>query len=119
MAVQETDDGFLLSEVPLGTGFLDLPRVVAVLRKANPRIAFNLEMITRDPLLIPCLTAGYWATLGEMRASQLAAALTGVRALRPRMPLPRMADLPLEEQLAIEEQNNRDSIVFARQRLGL
>src|SRR5206468_9723652 len=31
MAVEETADGFLLSEVPLGEGFLDLRGIVAVL----------------------------------------------------------------------------------------
>ena len=49
MAVQPSERGFLLSEVPCGTGFLDLPRIVATLRKANRDIAFNLEMATRDP----------------------------------------------------------------------
>ena len=29
MAVQPSDDGFLLSEVPLGTGVLDLPRIIS------------------------------------------------------------------------------------------
>ena len=58
MAVQPHADGFLLSEVPLGEGFLDLARITAVLAKANPGIAFNLEMATRDPLRVPCLTDG-------------------------------------------------------------
>src|SRR2546427_25526 len=50
MGVQEYQDGFLLSEVPLGDGFLDLPKMIATLRRAQPQIHFNLEMITRDPL---------------------------------------------------------------------
>ena len=33
MAVEEYKDGFLLSEVPLGTGVLDLPRVIQVVRR--------------------------------------------------------------------------------------
>src|SRR5207253_5553332 len=70
MAVQEYEEGFLLSEVPLGEGFLDLKRMVAVLQKANPTIQFNLEMITRDPLKIPCLTSKYWATMENATAAQ-------------------------------------------------
>src|SRR5207237_7029641 len=63
MGVQESADGFLLAEVPLGAGYLDLPEVVRVLRAARPAVRLNLEMITRDPLRVPCLTEKYWATL--------------------------------------------------------
>src|SRR5690606_25602157 len=55
MGVAEYEDGFLLSEVPLGQGLLDLPAIVNICRKYNPEITFNLEMITRDPLKVPCL----------------------------------------------------------------
>src|SRR5262249_39017078 len=34
MGVEEYADGFLISEVPLGTGFLDMPAIVQTLRKA-------------------------------------------------------------------------------------
>ena len=37
MAVEESADGFLLSEVPLGRGLLDLPGLVATLRRVQPR----------------------------------------------------------------------------------
>ena len=50
MGLEEYRDGFLLAEVPLGTGVLDLPRVVRTLRAAAPDLHFNIEMITRDPL---------------------------------------------------------------------
>ena len=56
MGVEEYEDGFLLSEVPLGEGYLDIPEMVKVLREAKPDLDFSLEMITRDPLKIPCLT---------------------------------------------------------------
>ena len=36
MAVAAYEEGFLLSEVPLGTGFVDLPRVIAAVRKHRP-----------------------------------------------------------------------------------
>jgi L-ribulose-5-phosphate 3-epimerase UlaE len=75
MGVQEYEEGFLLSEVPLGQGFLDLKGIVASLQKANPKIQFNLEMITRDPLKIPCLTERYWATMQDTPAHRLAAAM--------------------------------------------
>src|SRR6185437_7355223 len=62
MGLDEYREGFLLSEVRFGSGILDLARVVRVLRDARPGIRFNLEMITRDPLKVPCLTQSYWAT---------------------------------------------------------
>src|SRR6185295_10435848 len=103
MAVQEYADGFLLSEVPIGDGFLDLPRMIATLRKANPRVALNLEMITRDPLQIPCLTPAYWGTFGEMKGAQLAEALASVKQNSSRKPLPRTTGLSPAQQLELED----------------
>lgn len=119
MAVEESPDGFLLSEVPLGQGFLDLPRLVALLRKARPGIRFNLEMITRDPLRIPCLTDGYWATFADLPGRDLARTLTLVRRHASKQPLPRLTGLPAKEQLDREEQNVRRSFEYARKNLGL
>ncbi len=56
MAVESYEDGFLLSEVPLGEGIIDLPHWVNTLRGLHPAIAFDLETITRDPLKIPIFT---------------------------------------------------------------
>ena len=91
MAVQEYEEGYLLSEVPLGEGFLDLKKMVAVLEKANPKVQFNLEMITRDPLSIPCLGEKYWATLDRVPGRDLARALAWVRANPRKQPLPRIS----------------------------
>ena len=59
MAVQPYEDGFLLAEVPLGDGFLDLKGMVAKLRQKDPDMGFNLEMISREALKIPILTSRY------------------------------------------------------------
>lgn len=119
MAVAPHPAGFQLAEVPLGRGFLDLPRVVATLRRAAPGVRFNLEMITRDPLVVPCLEPGYWATLGGVRAARLAHALALARRHAPPAPLPGVAGLSPSERLALEEQNNRESLAHARACLGL
>ena len=73
MAVEEYKDGFLLSEVAFGTGVVDLPRLVRTLQKANPSIRFQIEMITRDPLKIPCLTDRYWSTFPDLPGRHLGA----------------------------------------------
>ena len=119
MAVEEYEDGFLLSEVPLGDGFLDLPGMIARLRKANPSIRFNLEMMTRDPLRIPCLTKKYWATMQNAPASRLARVLALVKQHRPKNPLPRMTGKTPAQQLELEDENVRLSLRYAREKLNL
>jgi 3-oxoisoapionate decarboxylase len=117
MGVEEYRDGFLLSEVPLGAGFLDLPAIVAALRRAHPESRLNLEMITRDPLQIPCLTAGYWATLEDVPGRRLAALINMVRARAAKPPLLRITPLAEEERLRREEEHVRQSLEYARVRL--
>jgi sugar phosphate isomerase/epimerase len=119
MAVQEYEDGFLLSEVPLGEGFLDLPKMITVLLKANPKVQFNLEMITRDPLKIPCLTDKYWATMRGAPAQRLASALALICQHAAKNPLPQTTGLSAEAQLATEDDNVRKSLLFARDHLAL
>src|SRR4029079_6835415 len=106
MGVEETKDGFLLSEVPLGRGRLDLKAIVSTIRKGNPKARFNLEMITRDPLSIPCLTEKYWATLEKAPGRDLARMLAWVRDV-PKTSLPRISQLPVAKQLAAEDENVR------------
>jgi sugar phosphate isomerase/epimerase len=119
MGVEEFTDGFRLAEVPLGTGFLDLIAIVAALRKAKPDIRLNLEMITRDPLEIPCLKQGYWATLQDVRGHRLAEVLALVRAKAAKKPLPRVSKLSREDRLQREEDNVRQSLRYSTNRLRL
>jgi sugar phosphate isomerase/epimerase len=116
MAVQAGDDGFLLSEVPLGTGMLNLPRMIATLRNANPAIVFNLEMATRDPLRIPCLTDGYFATFPERKAARLDATMQLVKANPPKQPPPAVSGKPTAQVLAEEEANNRQGLGWMNKR---
>jgi 3-oxoisoapionate decarboxylase len=119
MGLEECHDGFLLAEVPLGRGALDLPRVVQCLRKARPAIRFNIEMITRDPLLVPCLKEPFWVTFPELPGRHLARALSLVRDRPPSDPLPKISPRPFDERLRIEEENVRLCLAFARDQLGL
>lgn len=118
MAVAEFDQGFLLSEVPCGDGFLDLKRIVATLRKARPDIKFNLEMITRDPLKVPCLLPKYWETLGSVPARELAEALSRVRHHKYAGPLPTVSQLSHAEQLRVEAENIARCMKYAAENLG-
>jgi len=118
MGVQEYADGFLLSEVPLGDGLLDLKRMISICERANPTMQFNLEMITRDPLKVPVLGRKYWATFHELPASDLAATLALAREHKPERPLPQVSERTPEGQLAFEEENNVKSFAYARAKLG-
>ncbi len=117
-AVEEYEDGFLFGDTALGDGFLDLPRMVRILRKANPQVRFNLEVITRDPLRVPCLTDDYWVTFADVPGRDLARTLRIVRA-NARKGLPRISDLPREEQVKREDENVRRGLAYARTRLGI
>jgi sugar phosphate isomerase/epimerase len=117
MAVAEYEDGFLLAEVRLGQGILDLPKMFAVLRRAQPDIHFNLEMLTRDPLKVPCLTPKYWVTSETLPARYLARTLATVRRHKPARPLVRISELSPRERLAVEEDNVLRSLSFAAKRL--
>lgn len=117
MAVQETPTGFLLSEVPLGQGILDLPRMFEIFEKHNPQIAYHLEMITRDPLDIPCLKSAYWATFPEKSGTLLARTLTMVRE-HPAAKLPKTSGRTTEDVLAFEEDNIVQCLRQATDKLG-
>jgi hypothetical protein len=117
--VEEYCDGFLLSEVPLGSGILDLPRVVQTLRAAAPELHFNIEMITRDPLKVPCLSSGYWQTFPDLPGRELARALRLVQNHGQGGPLPRISQLAPADQLRTEDENVSRCIKFASERLGI
>jgi sugar phosphate isomerase/epimerase len=118
MGVQEYADGFLLSEVPLGEGILDLPRIVSVLRKANPQIRLSLEMMTRDPLKIPCLTQNYYVTFVNRNSARLAETLALVKS-HPATKLPHTTGLNAEQRLKYEDENVRKCVEWARSHLSI
>jgi sugar phosphate isomerase/epimerase len=114
MAVEDYPDGFLLSEVNLGDGFLDMSPILETLTRAHPELHFSLEMITRDPLPIPVLTPKYWATMPDAPARELAATLALVRGHQPKKPLPRITGLTHEQQVKLEDDNVRACLAYAR-----
>ena len=88
-------------------------------RQQNPDVTFNLEMITRDPLPIPCLTNDYWTTFGGVSGSELARTLRMVRQHRPESALPKFSQLDAEDRLAAEEKNIRASLAYSTDKLGI
>ncbi|HUU16047.1 MAG TPA: TIM barrel protein [Sedimentisphaerales bacterium] len=119
IAVAEYDEGFLLADVPLGQGLLNLPRMVQMLRKARLEIQFGLEMATRDPLRVPCLTDKYWATFEDVPGFDLARTLRYVRANASPELLPKVNHLPLDELVELEDANIKKCLAFAKEQLNL
>jgi len=114
MSVEWYEDGFLLSEVVLGQGFLDLQRMISLIRRARPATRFSLEMITRDPLQVPCLTEKFWITFPERNGVFLARTMQLVERYKSAKPLPRISLLSPEAQLRTEQENVRASMQYGR-----
>jgi sugar phosphate isomerase/epimerase len=119
IAVQQYQDGFLLWDVPLGEGFLDLAKAVGIIRSSHPEVQFSLEMMTRDPLKVPCLTENYWIVLADVPGYDLARTLKMVRTHAYEQTPPQVSHLSLSEQLRLEQENVKKSLVYARDHLGL
>lgn len=111
------DDGFLLADVPLGEGSLDLPRIVDMIKTVKPKVRFSLELITRDPLKVPCLTEAYYATMPRLRAESLASTLRFVRAGTSSGQ--QVETLSLREQMELEDRNVARSLAYAARTLKL
>jgi len=92
--------------------------MVQILKDTRPSIRFTLELITRDPLKVPCLTDRYWTTFPDRRATRLAAALRYVRDHSARS-LQYVSQMSPDEQLVLEDTNVRQSLDYARDELGL
>jgi sugar phosphate isomerase/epimerase len=119
MGIEHSTDGFLLSEMLLDKGFLDLPRMVALVRQARPNTRFSLEMITRDPLHVPCLTDKYWVTFPDRNGRYLAQTLRLVEKEQSSQPLPRVAQLSHDAHMRLEEENVVSCLRYARENLKL
>jgi 3-oxoisoapionate decarboxylase len=118
MGVKPYADGFLLSEVELGTGIVDLKEAVTLCQKYNPEVTFSLEMITRDPLQIPCLEESYWTTFDNPSAQDLAKILRIVRDKSYPDSLPQVKNLNSEQRLAFEEENVVKCLAYSRANLS-
>lgn len=117
--LEEYNEGFLLGDIPLGEGMIDLPRVMQTLRKHRSGIPIVLECITRNPLTIPCLTEKYWATFPDRGGVYLARMLKLVRANKPRWQIALREGFSQDELRRLETENVERSVVYARETLGL
>ena len=118
-AVRENPDGFWFADVPLGEGILDLPALVKILHDAKPEVHLNLELITRDPLNVPIFHDDFWVSMPDTPARALAGTLRATKAQGSPKPFVKVSELPVDQQLALGLSNVKQSLVYARERLGL
>lgn len=116
MGLQPYEDGFLLSEVVLGQGMLDLQKIVSIVQKANPTTKFSLEMITRDPLKVPCMTPKYWEVFPDRNGKYLAQIFKLVQHKSSKTPLPRVDQLSPEARAKVEEDNVKACIQYVNEK---
>jgi len=119
MAVQRYDQGFELSEVPLGEGVVPLSQIIDVLRKGRSDIHFCLEMITRDPLKVPYKDDRYWATFGKRDLTRIDKFERSILTRTSSKPLPVISGLDTRGMLDTEDENVRRSMAYAKKTLGL
>ena len=117
-ALREYEQGLLLADIPLGQGSFDMPRIATILKRAKPDIRLMLELITRDPLKVPCLSDKFWATMPHVSGSDLARTLSFVRE-HPAKTLQEVGSLSLEKQVALEDANIAASLKYSRDVLGM
>ena len=81
-------------------------------------MAFDLEMITRDPLKIPVFTDKYWVSFDDsyspLPGRDFAKIMQLVNKNRPNSPLPRLTGMSPEAQLKLEDDCISKSIEYAR-----
>jgi sugar phosphate isomerase/epimerase len=117
-ALREYEHGFLLADIPLGLGSFDMKRIAAMLQLAKPDIRMMLELITRDPLKVPCLSEKFWATMPQVSGDDLARTLRFVRE-HPAKSLQEVGSLSLDKQVELEDSNIAASVKYARKELDL
>lgn len=111
MGVEESADGFLLAEVPLGEGFLDIPRIIQRVSRANSQARFNLEMMTRDPLRIPCFTDEFWSSMDGVPGVDLGRSMRMVKQhARPAGSIVRISQLAPIDRVAREAEHVTKSV---------
>jgi sugar phosphate isomerase/epimerase len=119
MALAPSEEGFLLSEVPLGQGILPLAKIMEVLRRGRSDVRFCLEMITRDPLKVPYLDDKYWASHEKRDNAKIEKFKSTLLSKASTTPLPKISGMSSQRMLAVEDDNLRRCVAYAKRTLGL
>jgi len=120
VAVDTYQDGFLLSEVALGEGILNLKEMVRTLRAKDPNMPFYLDVTTRDPVKVPVSTDKYraaFSTTNPLPDKDVTNILDIVRKNPPKKPLPQITGLSPAAAVKLEDESNLKCVDWARKNL--
>jgi sugar phosphate isomerase/epimerase len=119
MTISFTDDGFLLTDVPLGQGIIPLAKIMEILRRGRSDIHFCLEMITRDPWKVPYKNDKFWATFPEKDEVRIQKFKSVILSKATAASIPKVSGMSSARMLAVEDDNIRKSVSYAKRTLGL
>ena len=114
IGIEEYGDGFLMDEVDFGAGIVDVKRGMDLVARARPGTHMTMEMLTRDPTPVDCLSEHYWRVLPDRRGEALARVLRTARERKTT--LPSVAGIDRSGQMAIEEEAIRYNLYWTRER---
>lgn len=118
MTISSTEDGFQLTDVPLGQGIIPLAKIMEILRKGRPDIHFCLDMVTHDPWKVPFKKDKYWVTYEERNEERIEKFKTSILSKASSTSLPKISGMSSPRMLAVEDDNIRKSVSYAKRTLG-
>jgi hypothetical protein len=118
MTISSTEDGFLLTDVPLGQGIIPLAKIMEILRRGRSDIHFCLDMVTRDPWKVPFMKDKYWVTYEEKNEGRIEKFKTSILSKASSTSLPKISGMSSPRMLAVEDDNIRKSVSYAKRTLG-
>ena len=119
MTLTASEEGFLLADVPLGQGILPIAKIMEIMRKGRSDIHFCLEMITRDPQTVPFKDDKYWATYEKRDEARIEKFKSTVLSKSSAASLSKISGMSSARMLAVEDENIRKCVSYAKRTLGL
>ena len=113
------EEGCAIADVPLGQGILPLAKLMELLRRSKSDIHFCLEMLTRDPLKVSYLDESFWAVFGKRNTNRIDQFKSTILSKATTKPFPKISGMSSSQMRAVEDDNVRRSVAYARRTLGL
>jgi len=118
-AISEIEEGCAIADVPLGQGILPLAKLMELLRRAKSDIHFCLDMVTQDPVKIPYRDDSFWGAFGKRDTSRIDKFKSTILSRATTRSFPKISGMNSSQMRAVEDDNVRRSVAYARRTLGL
>ncbi len=118
-AISEIEEGCMIADVPLGQGILPLAKLMELLRRSKSDIHFCLDMITRDPVKVAYRDDSFWGVFGKRDTSRIDRFKSTVLSKAATRSFPKIGGMSSSQMRAVEDDNIRRSVAYAKRTLGL